>query len=259
MNRIKYFATLTTWWFLAWASDPVKLVDSGIAAYAGKKYDVAIEKFIHVLQMGYGSSQLYYNLGNAYYRMKDYPRALWCYEKALLWDASFSDARYNYDMVQKQLFSDKTSKPPYLTTVILKKSYELLPLKAWAIISVVFFVLVSIFFLIFFFSQSKGLRRLFFLISFLLFFFWVVSLVMTGYGYRQIYRNSYGFVVDNTLVLKSEPIEDAIAIGNVKPGLKVRILKEKDNFYYIETPDGMKGWIKKGNLLLLRSIVPIPQ
>lgn len=56
--------------------------ESGNAAYAQGQYDRAVEYYQNVLDAGYTSGALYYNLGNAYVRLGQLGQAIRYYEKS---------------------------------------------------------------------------------------------------------------------------------------------------------------------------------
>lgn len=255
-KTVIYFLILCIQWLFAGEVDV--LLDSALLAYKNKKFDVAINKYKRVLELGYISSELYYNLGNAYYRAKDFPRALWSYEKALCWDPSFRDATYNVELLNRLVFENKI-RPPYISTVFFWKIYGLMPWRSWAVISLILFTLAVMFYLLFLFSKTILQRKWFFYLLLIALGLWFFTLMITIVGYRQIFHNPYAYVVDNTVVVRNEAMDDAPSLGTIKPGTKIRIFKTVDGYYQIETSEGVKGWIKKGNILPLKSTLPLAQ
>ena len=51
--------------------------------YEDKKYKTAISLYEDILKKGLESSELYYNIGNCYYKTEDWANAIWNYEKSL--------------------------------------------------------------------------------------------------------------------------------------------------------------------------------
>jgi len=72
------------------------------SAYAKKNYREATTLYEAVLKGGV-SATVYYNLGNAYYRLNDLPKAVLNYERALKYEPAFSDARYNLDVCRSKM------------------------------------------------------------------------------------------------------------------------------------------------------------
>ena len=70
----------------------------GLQAYDNERWTLAVQEFEGIIAVGYDSEVLYYNLGNAYYRLDDIAGAVWAYEKALKMDPNDGDARYNLSL-----------------------------------------------------------------------------------------------------------------------------------------------------------------
>ena len=71
---------------------------NGMDAYKKGQYDLAIQEFESILSDNWGSPELYYNLGNAYYRVGDTPGAVWAFESCLKLSPTHSDAQYNLEL-----------------------------------------------------------------------------------------------------------------------------------------------------------------
>ena len=69
-----------------------QLIDSAQNSFMQTQYAAALEMYDSVCNMGYSSSDLYYNIGNCYYRLNDIPNSVYYYEKALMLDPSNDDA-----------------------------------------------------------------------------------------------------------------------------------------------------------------------
>ena len=57
--------------------------DQANAAYNSGNYEDAVELYQKILDTDMESVPVYYNMGNAYYKMHEYPMSIYCYEKAL--------------------------------------------------------------------------------------------------------------------------------------------------------------------------------
>lgn len=59
------------------------MFDKANQLYHNKNYDSAAKLYQQMIDDGYCSSDLFYNTGNAYYRLNKIGLAIWCYEKAI--------------------------------------------------------------------------------------------------------------------------------------------------------------------------------
>ena len=63
--------------------------------YANKNYLSASEKYENILSYNLESVELYYNLGNSYFKLDEIHKAIYNYEKALIIDQDFTEAKEN--------------------------------------------------------------------------------------------------------------------------------------------------------------------
>ena len=88
---------------LAAAADYKQLWRNGTNAYLQKQYDSAAAYFEQVAASKPANAELYYNLGNVYYRMNRIPHAILNYQRALHIDPSYSDASHNLAVAQARI------------------------------------------------------------------------------------------------------------------------------------------------------------
>lgn len=79
------------------------------SAYIAKAYDKAITIYESLLEKGV-DADVFYNLGNTYYRKNDLPRAILNYEKALKYEPRHKDAHHNLEICRTKL--GITQNPP---------------------------------------------------------------------------------------------------------------------------------------------------
>ena len=88
---------------LAAAADYKQLWRNGTNAYLQKQYDSAAAYFEQIAASKPANAELYYNLGNVYYRMNRIPQAILNYQRALYIDPSYSDASDNLAVAQARV------------------------------------------------------------------------------------------------------------------------------------------------------------
>jgi len=79
--------------------------------YDKENYKLAIDKYHQILSDSLESAELYFNIGNCYYKLQDYANSIFFYEKSLLIDNNFNDALENIELVKIELV-DKSEKMP---------------------------------------------------------------------------------------------------------------------------------------------------
>lgn len=104
---------LLLWSGLSEAQESLSLTEAHELYQAGK-YKEAARAYEHLLADGYYGGALFYNLGNAYFRQKDWGRARWNYERAALLHPLSRDVRHNLELLR-----DEAGLPPELPTFFL--------------------------------------------------------------------------------------------------------------------------------------------
>ena len=72
--------------------------EEGNAAYNEGDYEQALALYGNIEESGLESAELYYNMGNTYYKMKKYPMSILYYEKALKLAPGDEDIRTNLEI-----------------------------------------------------------------------------------------------------------------------------------------------------------------
>ena len=96
-NMFKLFLILL---FLNAQSQVEVVFDEGNALYNQGNYTKAIEKYTSIINNGSESAELYYNLGNAYYKINDIANSIFYFEKSLLLDPNNNETKNNLSFSQ---------------------------------------------------------------------------------------------------------------------------------------------------------------
>ena len=112
MRKILLFLVVMLSFICAKASDQV-IIDKANKAYTDGLYANSIELYKDVLKNGHESAELYYNIGNAYYKMNDYSSAILYYERGKRLDPGNEDINFNLKIVNNKI-ADKIEPLPDL-------------------------------------------------------------------------------------------------------------------------------------------------
>ena len=77
------------------------LFTEGNTAYNEAKYNQAAELYEQIIKNGQHSAELYYNLGNAYYRLNQVAESIYFFEKAKQLAPENQDIKINSSFAQK--------------------------------------------------------------------------------------------------------------------------------------------------------------
>ncbi len=241
---------------LAEDNDAALLFQQGIDAYNNEHYDLAVESFRQLPALGYTSADLYYNLGNAYYRLGEPANAIWCYEKALLINPAHDDARFNLEFVNNEIFAGANTVPPSVFKEIRAFIYTLMSPSSWIVLLIILQIILPVLVLVFFFSASSRKRKLFFYLSAVIFVFYLLSFGVSAWAYYSLKNPSKAVISSQSAPVRSEPGNGGTDIVVVEHGSTVHILEHSDEWIKIELPDGNIGWVLAANAMDLSMDLP---
>jgi tetratricopeptide (TPR) repeat protein len=217
-------------------------------AYQSGHYELSIDKYEHILSNDWESPQLYYNLGNAYYRIENIAGAIWAYEQTLFLDPNHKNAKFNLKRVNLNVRDrvDIPEAPFYLKQYLALK--ERFTPTEWLTIFTGLLCLVSLFY--FLLHVTNGLYfRPFISLGI------VVSCCTLFIFSHSVYTSNAvfeGIIFANTLEVNSEPNSQSIRLFDVHEGLKVSVQSQSQGWVEIELLDGKSGWIPLQNIKFIQ-------
>lgn len=201
--------------------------ESGNRFYLQEDYERALAEYQQCEQTP--SLALFYNMGNAFYRLGDLGNARLYYEKAHLRGPFARDLSYNNKLLQQQLTDEEDDN-------LLKRSRKNRELELGLLwISLVFLLLA--------FAQRRVWGRVPLYISLLL-FIGVSFLVFQHIGYQP----EIGVILEKEVSLHSGPNPSAAALAKLHAGRLVSIVATENNWTLIEVKAGIRGWIPAESL-----------
>jgi tetratricopeptide (TPR) repeat protein len=241
-KNILMFAVL----FLAlfsYATENQLIIAKANKAYTDGLFTNAADLYKQVLASGNESWELYYNLGNSYYKMNDFASAILYYEKAKKLNPGNEDINFNLKVTNNKI-ADKIEPLPEL---FYKRWYrnlvELFPVDIWARITILTFILSLLFALFYVMSQRVYLRKIGFWTGILFFILSLVSAHLSYQNYTTLQNNTEAIIFAPTVTIKSSPDEKSIDLFVLHEGTKVNILDNIGNWYEIQIMNGSVGWL----------------
>ncbi len=211
--------------------------------YTKEEYKQAIEVYNQILMTNMESPEVYFNLGNAYYKTNQFTLAILNYERAKLLDPNDEDIDFNL-LVANQKVVDSIQELPGIFVVrwwnalVNSQSTD-----TWAIISIISFVICLVMVGFYFFARTSDAKRVSFWTGCTLL---VLMLFTWSFAARQKSRmvnHSYAIVIQPTVTAKSSPSEKGTNLFVIHEGLKVKITDKIGYWVEIRLADGNKGWL----------------
>ena len=225
-----------------------ELFKEGNTFYKVEDYNRAMGVYLAIEEKGLESSDLYYNLGNCYYKLNKVAPAIYYYEKALKLDPANEDALHNLTFAKRMTLDviedlPKTFFQRFSENVIQKYAFD-----TWALIAVIASFLASLLFLLYHFSGSSKMKLLFFNTTIFSVFVMLVSVFFAYDNYDTVQKNRTAIIFVTKTEVKNAPTTSSEEVFELHEGTKVIILDELDNWKKIKIADGKVGWIYQDDL-----------
>lgn len=224
------------------------LLQAATASYEAGRYAEAVEAYETVAGRYGTSATLYYNLGNAYYKDKQYARAIIQYERCLLLDPAYTDAAVNLEMARMHSVDKIEAIRPVIFEEWSNGVRDLLTCDAWAVWAIVLFFVFIICLFAYFFLRRRIWRKCGFYGGLLVFLFCLLSLHYADAQYEKLTVRDHAIVVAPTVTVRSSPAESGTQLFPIHEGAKVKIRSSLGEWSEIELMDGNIGWMPSKDL-----------
>ena len=195
------------------------------------------------------NAQLYYNLGNAYYRTGDNTKAIIAYERALRLSPGDNDVLFNLQFVRNKTVDKIMPRSEMFFVTWYKSLVNSGGVDTWAVLSVLFVIIALVLTLLFLFGDRIIFRKLGFYgaIAFLILF--IFSNVFAYQQKMQFENRDEAIVVMSVVNVKNTPAESGSDSFTLHEGTNVRIIdKTMKDWRHIELPDGRDGWLRENQI-----------
>ena len=222
--------------------DPTYIFYKGNALYEEAKYDEAINEFSKLPDRGLESGNIYYNIGNCYFKKGELGKAILNYERAKRMIPRDSDLKSNYKFAISRLEYDISEKSSWIKRIT--GLFNFLSLNEITILLSSAFVLAVIFFILRLFIV--GLRKYTLAVTVCLIL--AIMLLSIPLVERSTLLDKEAVVITESSEAGFEPIENSTVHFTLYEGMKIQILQSKKEWVKIKRPDGKVGWVMGGDV-----------
>ena len=219
------------------------LMNAGNNAYQSGKWREAITCYAQIDSIGYQSADLYYNLGNAFFKNGDKAHALLWYERALRLSPNNEDIEHNIAFVNQQIIDKIEVLPQIFIVAWWNKFSGLFTSNGWAILSIICAFVVVAALLLFLLATSSVLRKVgstFLSIGLIIGIFAVIFAAREKTRYN---RYPEAIIMQKVVSAQSAPADNGKELFVIHEGLKISITDYNGSYLEIRLPNGEKGWI----------------
>jgi len=231
--------------------EPDSLFNAANKLYQQENYMEALERYQQIEKQEMESAELYFNMGNIYYKTNQVAPSIYYYEKALRLSPNDQDIKFNLEFANTMILDNIEPLPKSLGQklmdgIILRFTYE-----TWAKIAVSLAFVFAVLFLLYHFSYSTSKKRIYFITSILTVIFVTLSLFFSFKNKYYVDNKIEAIVFSGEAEVKSAPTNSSDVYFELHEGTKVLILESLDNWKKIKIADGKIGWMNVSDLKVL--------
>jgi tetratricopeptide (TPR) repeat protein len=219
------------------------LFHKGNALYEEGDYEEALGIYHQVIENGFESAGLYYNMGNAAYRSNSIGYAILYYEKALKLEPSNEDAAHNLEFVSRYRLDAFDEVPQLFLGTWARGFVNLLPEQTWSILAMLFFLSLLTGIVVYLFASRIALKKTGFVGALATLLLFLISFSSAASRHREIVYPDTGIVLAPSVVVRSSPSESGTELFILHEGTKIEVSEEVSGWQNIKVIDGREGWI----------------
>lgn len=221
-------------------------------AYQASDFAAAIEKYEAILNTEGESADVYYNLGNSYYKEKNIAKAVLNYERALLLNPGDADIRFNLEMARSKTVDQITPVSEVFIVTWMNSLINVMSEKEWGVVGILSFWLMLVSLIVYIFGRRILYKKIGFtgVVVFLLIA--IGANIFASSQKAELINRTGAIVMSPSLTVKSTPNESGTDLFVLHEGTKVYV--EDDSmreWKEIRLEDGKKGWVQTSTIEII--------
>jgi len=221
---------------------------SGIELYNKGDYNEAINLFVKIINNGEHSDELYFNLGNSYYKLNDIPNSIYYFEKALKLNPNDNDILNNLTYSQNMLIDKIDVLPSNQLSNILINISNFLTINQWLSFGIISIYIFLILFILYFLKRDSNSKKKYFTFSSILFCISIVFIVTGVTKFENQKSNTEAVIFDKKIDFRTEPNYRSDVQFNLHEGTKVKLKEELGDWVLVELSNGASGWVELNSI-----------
>lgn len=235
--------------FYSTQADTIPAISEANDLYKKGEFEKAIVSYEKIVESGQVASELYFNLGNAYYRTHRIPLAILNYERAKKLKPNDEEINFNLELARARIVDKINNLPEFFLMNWLRKLAHSFSADQWAVISMVSFFITLCFAGLFLFSSRRLIKQLAFWLGILLVIVAFSSFAVSQQQKHKLSVHNDAIIITPAVTIRSSPDETGTELFILHEGSKVRIEDTVGDWLEIRISDGNKGWIKASDMV----------
>ena len=233
---------------VTFAFEPATEYQKANSLYQKNSFDSAAKIYEKIISEEYFSTEVYFNLGNCYYKTNKSAKAILNYERALKLKPNDEDILFNLKVAQLKIVDKIETVPEIFYVRWVNNMAALISVDKWGTIITICFWLMLLFASVYVVSQRSTLKTVSLLFTFTFLIFTCTSWFLAKQNYELTKMKRSAVILSESVYVKSSPGENNTDLFLLHEGTKASILDEFENWEKIKIANGSVGWVKKTDL-----------
>ena len=214
------------------------------SAYVQERYQQAAKDYEALLKQGV-SADLYYNLGNCYYRMDQMTQAVLNYERALLLSPGDKDIRFNLQMARSKTIDKITPESEMFFVTWYRSLVNVMSVDGWARTALVALIVAIVLALFYLFSDRIWLRKIGFFGGIIALLLFLIGNLFAWQQKSNLTQRTGAIIIKSAVNVKSTPSKNGTDLYILHEGTKVTVTDSSmREWRKIRVADGKEGWLE---------------
>ena len=233
------------------AADLHDVFDQGNQYYQQGEYELAVESYQKILDEGYASGSLYFNLGNAYYKLGQLGAARLNYERAANYLKNDEALEENLQLLSLRLVDQIEPVPQFFLNAVWNKIVDFITLNAliWIISGLLWLILIV--FSLRYYFRSRGHSNRFKMLNATVCLLFIFFTLLSAQKIYNLETEQYGIIMKSSVTSRAEPKVGATEVFILHEGTKVQIERVAGDWFEVRLEDGKTGWLESANLEII--------
>jgi len=216
--------------------------------YQKQDYDNAIKLYENLVKSGNISAEVFYNLGNCYYKTGNVAKTILNYERALRLAPDDDDINFNLKIASLKVVDKIDAVPEIFYKRWIKDVASALSPDAWSKILLSCEWLLFLLLAMYVVTRSASLKKISFVLATVFFFFTIITFLLSEKSYSMTFVDQHAIVASVSVYVKSSPDEKGSDQFMIHEGTKVDVLDEIGDWKKVRIANGSLGWLKQNEI-----------
>lgn len=220
-------------------------------AYTKEDYKTSIQLYEGLLKNNGESAEVYYNLGNAYYKDGQIAPAILNYERALLLAPGDKDIRFNLQLAKARAVDKIEPAGQFFLVKWFESVRDLAATDTWGAVGITAFLLFLVSTVVFLFSKVVTFKKAGFYVALLML---AVTILANVFGFSQksaLTSHAEAIIFTPTVTVKSSPDASGTDLVVLHEGTKVAVRSTLGDWSEVVLEDGNVGWMPSQDIVII--------